>query len=89
VITRNCSTVSALVEVHAGSTDVPPPATVIYWAVQSYESGTLTIFPDAAGEQTSANWSGVGTTGIFGFAVYAGTSVISKQIQHSLTPLRP
>jgi hypothetical protein len=31
--------------------------------VQSYESGTLTIFPDGAGEPTAANWSGGGIAG--------------------------
>jgi hypothetical protein len=56
--------ISALTDVHGGSTGVPATATAVYCAVQSYESGTLTIFPDGATEPTAANWSGTGTTGI-------------------------
>jgi hypothetical protein len=50
--------------VHSNPTGVPTTAVAVYCAVQSYESGTLTIFPDGAGEPTAANWSGTGTTGI-------------------------
>jgi hypothetical protein len=32
--------------------------------VQSYKSGTLTIFADGATEPGSANWSGVSTSGL-------------------------
>jgi hypothetical protein len=56
--------ISALIDVHAMSTGVPATAIAVYCAVQSYESGTLTIFPDGASEPPQANWSGVGTTGI-------------------------
>jgi hypothetical protein len=58
------SGISATTDVHGLDTGVPDDAIAVYCAVQSYKSGTLTIFPDGASEPTAANWSGVGTTGI-------------------------
>jgi hypothetical protein len=55
--------ISALTDVHAIPTGVPATAIAVYCAVQSYKSGTLTIFPDGATEPTAANWSGGGITG--------------------------
>jgi hypothetical protein len=43
---------------------VPAGAAAAYCAVQSYQAGVMTLFPDGSLDPGIANWSGTGTSGI-------------------------
>jgi hypothetical protein len=58
------SAIDATTNIHGIATGVPQGAQSVYCAVQSYQSGVMTLFADAAPDPGKANWSGVGTSGI-------------------------
>jgi hypothetical protein len=52
------------IDVHGVATGVPAGATAAYCAVQSYQSGVMTLFADGTPDPGIANWSGPSTSGV-------------------------
>jgi hypothetical protein len=78
------SGITALTDIHGSATGVPTGAASAYCAVQSYQDGTLTLFPDAGTDPLIANYSVSGNGSILRMLyVLVPLSVTGKFSIHS------